>query len=669
MKNRFTEEQTPYFVIFILCLLLMYFQFTLGCLSLILCGVVYWQMMQRKKDTEHELRVTIEKVYTEMDKLNKKKLYDLPIALVLLSEKGEILWYNDYFLHSFRDSDAEETLYGKNICDALSLDPEIINKERQTAFSYEGADYSVVSKRFEDNGDTLVLLHFFDVTVQKRHEALYKEYGTVFGYILIDNYDEVIEQLPSHERSTAAGKIDLKINEWATRHEAFVLPYENDHYLILFEKERLKDMETERFNVLDAVRDAFKEESLQATLSIGVGVSEEIVPVKTADEIARAALDIALARGGDQAVVRKDEKIAFYGGSSEATEKRTKVKARIKAHGLQEFIKEADNVLIMGHQTPDMDCLGAAVGLLGVSHQLGKTAKMILKEINYSIKELFEYIMEDEAYANAFITPQEIESYLRQNTLLIIVDTQNANYLEVPEILDRVAKTVIIDHHRRSGKFISQTVMSYTEVYASSTCELVTELLQYFDVKKPMGEVEANALLCGICMDTKMFTFKTGVRTFEAASYLRRKGADTAIAKTMLKDDFDTYNSRSEAVRNAKTYFGNFAISEITNNTEYAKTIAAQAADELLNIKGIQASFVILNHDGGIFVSGRSMGDVNVQLILEKMGGGGHLTIAGAQLEDIDDLEKGKEILLSAIEEYFNEIKADDDKKSSDEKS
>ncbi|MEG0378263.1 MAG: DHH family phosphoesterase, partial [Eubacterium sp.] len=411
----------------------------------------------------------------------------------------------------------------------------------------------------------------------------------------------------------------------------------------------------ERFRILDEIRETETEEKTQVTLSIGIGVSDEILGIKEADELSHAALDIALARGGDQAVVRKDEKMAFYGGKTEATEKRTKVKARVKAHALRELILEADNVLIMGHQSPDMDCLGAAIGLLGACKAVGKTGKMLIKEINYSIKELFRYLMQDEEFAEVFIKPKEAEGYIRQNTLLVVVDTQNSDYLEVPELADTVEKIVVIDHHRRSGKFIERTVFNYTEAYASSTCELITELLQYFDEKEIVTETTANALMAGMCMDTKMFTFKTGVRTFEAASYLKRRGADTIIAKTLLQDDFVTYSTRSEAVRNAKIYFDNIAISTIADSSEYAKIIAAQAADELLNIRGIKASFVLLKGDGGLIISGRSMGDVNVQVILEKIGGGGHLAIAGAQLTDVDDLEMGKKMLLNAIEEYTKE--------------
>lgn len=655
MKEKQSTAAKLYLVIFLLSLILLFYNTPLGCLGVLLCGICFWRDNQEEKQSNLRLQKAIETIYGDIDRLNQERMYELPIALVIVNEGGQICWYNQYFDRNFKKKDTTANFFGKKIQEELGIDMESLLKEKEQDFNYKDVDYTIVSNSFSDGDESLILLHFFDVTIQKKQQEIYKENEPVFCYILIDNYDDIIEQLPSHERSAVLSQIDLKINEWAKTVGAVIIQYENDHYLMIFEKEKLKAMEEERFRILDEIRETETEEKSQVTLSIGIGVSDEPLAIRDADELSHAALDIALARGGDQAVVRQDEKMAFYGGTTEATEKRTKVKARVKAHGLRELIRESDNVLIMGHQTPDMDCLGAAVGLLGACKALNKTGKIVIKEINYSIKELFQYLMDNEEYCESFIKPKEAEDYITPNTLLIIVDTQNANYLEVPELIDEIEKIVVIDHHRRSGKFIDKTVLNYTEAYASSTCELITELLQYLDEKESMNETEANALMAGMCMDTKMFTFKTGVRTFEAASYLRRKGADTIIAKTMLQDDLATYSTRSEAVRNAKIYFDSIAISQLENESEYAKIIAAQAADELLNIKGINASFILLKSGSGLVISGRSMGEVNVQLILEKMGGGGHLAIAGAQLPDVDDLEVGKQMLLDVIEEYMKE--------------
>lgn len=655
MSNNKDVLSGIYIIAFLLSLVLLFYSIPLGILGILLSGVCFWYDYQVERRSNFRLQKSIEKIYKDIDKLNQERMYELPIAMALVDQNGKICWYNQSFDKSFRKDEDSSNFFSKSIKDELGIDPEDLKGEKILEYASKGLEYNVVSNGFNGDKDPLILMHFFDVTVQKKQQEAYKHNEPVFCYILIDNYDDIIEQLPSHERSSVLSKIDLKINEWAKEVGAFIIEYENDHYLMIFEKEKLPSIEESRFKILDEIREIETGEKAQITLSIGIGVSEEPLAIRDADELSHAALDIALARGGDQAVVRQDEKMAFYGGTTEATEKRTKVKARVKAHGLRELIRESDNVLIMGHQTPDMDCLGAAVGILGACKALNKSGKVVIKEINYSIRELFKYLMESGQYDDNFIKPKEADEYITPNTLLIIVDTQNANYLEVPELIESVKRIVVIDHHRRSGKFIDQTVLNYTEAYASSTCELITELLQYMEEKESMEETEANALMAGMCMDTKMFTFKTGVRTFEAASYLRRKGADTIIAKTLLQDDLATYSSRSEAVGNAKIYFDSIAVSTLHNDSEYAKIIAAQAADELLNIKGINASFIILKTENGLIISGRSMGEVNVQVILEKMGGGGHLAIAGAQLPDIHDLNCGKEMLLEAIETYMKE--------------
>ncbi|MEG0496141.1 MAG: DHH family phosphoesterase [Eubacterium sp.] len=654
MKSKLGDGKL-YFFIFILSLILVYFNPILGVVSVIFCGVVYYFDHQQDKDSTMRLKKAIENINDDIEKINQERMYELPISMVIVGSDGKILWYNQYFDRNFRKKEEGYSFFQKTIQNELGLNMELMFKKHEADFMYKNQEFTVVANDFNDGDDERLLLHFFDVTIQKKQQEIYQRNEPVFGYVLIDNYDDIIEQLPSHERSAVLSSIDLKLNNWAKQIGAFMLQYENDHYLMIFEKEKLVELEEERFHILDDIRETTTEEKAQVTLSIGIGVSDEPLAIKDADELSHTTLDIALARGGDQVVVRKDEKMAFYGGTTEATEKRTKVKARVKAHGLRELIRESDNVLIMGHQTPDMDCLGAAIGLLGACKAVGKTGKMVIKEINYSIKELFRYLMEDEEFTNSFIKPRETKKYINTNTLLIIVDTQNGNYLELPELADEIAKVVVIDHHRRSGKFIEKTLLSYAEAYASSTCELITELLQYFDEKEIVTETTANALMAGMCMDTKMFTFKTGVRTFEAASYLRRRGADTIIAKTLLQDDFVTYATRSEAVRNAKIHYENIAVSTMTDNTEYAKIIASQAADELLNIKGIKASFILLKTDEGLIISGRSMGEINVQVILEKIGGGGHLAIAGAQLPEVSDLEVGKQLLLDAIELYMKE--------------
>lgn len=602
---------------------------------------------------EIKIDKAIDEIYSDLDKINQERMYEMPIAMAIVDNEGIIYWYNQAFGKAFKKD--KEGLFKKNITEELEFDLDQAVKADEFTFQHEEKDYGVVTNAFSDSVHSFELLHFFDITEQSKQRQLYRKNSPLFCYIVIDNYDDIIEQIPSHKRSAILGKVDLKLNEWAKQLGSVIIEYESDRYLMIFERGKICALQKENFKILDEVREIENDEKVPITLSIGIGISESILGIIESQELSHSALDIALARGGDQAVVRQDEKMSFYGGKTEATEKRTKVKARVKAYGLKELIKESDHVLLMGHQNPDMDCLGSAVGLLGAIKALGKEGKIVIREINYSIKSLFEYLLENEAYKDAFITPKEAETYATKNTLLIILDTQTVNYLEMPSLVDQIPKIVVIDHHRRSGKAIKETLLTYTEAYASSTCELVTELLQYFDEKNQLNTIEANALMAGICMDTKMFTLKTGVRTFEAASYLKRKGADTLVSKILLQDDLNTYTAKSDAVKNAKIYFDNIAISTFENNTDYGKVIAAQAADELLNIKGIVASFIILKNEEGLSISARSMGEVNVQVILETLGGGGHLAIAGAQFPGEKNLETGKELLLTAINKYKKE--------------
>lgn len=623
-----------------------------------MAGVLVFVMLiifYSKNTSIDEIKIdkAIEEIYSDLDKINQERMYEMPIAMVIVDSEGIIYWYNQAFGKAFKKE--KEGLFKKNIIEELEFKLHKAVKQDEFTFHHEEKDYGVVTNAFSDSVHSFELLHFFDVTEQSKQRQLYRKNSPLFCYIMIDNYDDIIEQIPSHKRSAILGKVDLKLNEWAKQLGSVIMKYESDRYLLIFERGKICALEKENFKILDEVREIDNDEKVPITLSIGIGISEKILGIIESQELSHSALDIALARGGDQAVVRQDEKMSFYGGKTEATEKRTKVKARVKAHGLKELIKESDHVLLMGHTNPDMDCLGSAVGLLGAIKSLGKEGKIVVREINYSIKSLFEYLLENEAYQDAFITPKEAESYATKNTLLIILDTQTVNYLEMPDLVDQIPKIVLIDHHRRSGKAIKDTLLTYTEAYASSTCELVTELLQYFNEKNHLTSVEANALMAGMCMDTKMFTLKTGVRTFEAASYLKRKGADTIISKILLQDDLNTYTAKSDAVKNAKIYFDNIAISTFENNTDYGKVIAAQAADELLNIKGIIASFIILKNEEGLAISARSMGEVNVQIILETLGGGGHLAIAGAQFPGEKNLETGKELLLTAIKKYKEE--------------
>ncbi|MEG1432005.1 DHH family phosphoesterase [Eubacterium sp.] len=651
MKHFVFKNGVLYALVIVMSLAFMMYNQALGILGFLLCLVSFFVDQTLVKEESRRIQREIALINQEVEDINRDKLYELPMPMALTNTYGMILMANKCFEDCFRKG--EERIKGRYIHDVVGINIADLKEGKPYNFSREDQSFAVIDTQFKEKARPLHLLHFVDMGFKKELEGAKGPNETTFCYILIDNYDEIIEQLPATERSAVLSRIAISLTDWANRLDAFLLEYESDHYVMVFDRDKLPAMEEDRFRILDEIREM--DESIRVTLSMGIGVSEQHLSVMELDALSHGALDFALARGGDQCVVRNDEKLSFYGGKTEATEKRTKVKARVKAHALQDLIHNAANVLIMGHQTPDMDCLGAAVGLMGACRSLHKDCRFVLKEMNYSISALLDYLSTDEQFSHAFITPSESSEYITEGTLLIVVDTQSTGYVEMPELIESMKNIVVIDHHRRSGQGIGETVFDYIETYASSTCELVTELLQYFDNKDNVGKVEANTLLAGMCMDTKMFTVKTGVRTFEAAAYLKRKGADTVIAKTLLQNDLETYAAKSDAVRRARIYEGTIAISAFEDHSANAKIVAAQAADELLNIRGIMASFIILKSDDQILISGRSMGDVNVQLILEKLGGGGHLAIAGAQLKDVEDLKVAEEMLIEAIDQYKKE--------------
>ena len=365
-------------------------------------------------------------------------------------------------------------------------------------------------------------------------------------------------------------------------------------------------------------------------------------------------MDIALGRGGYQAVVKDNEKLSFYGGKTKAVEKRTRVKARVIAYALKQLIEQSDDVLIMGHEMPDLDCMGSALGIYRCCKGLNKEVKIVLNGVNAGIKNLWTELQEDEEYADVFVNPQEALQICGANTLLVVVDVHRPAFTVQKQLVEKAEKIAIIDHHRRGTEFIENAVITYIEPYASSTSELVTELLQYMFEKPKIKQIEAEALLAGIFIDTKNFSFQSGVRTFEAASYLRRMGADTTLTKQLFQDDMATFLAPADVVKGAQMFKSNIAISTMPANAKNPALVAAQAADELLNIKGITASFVLSCIDGDIFISGRSLGDINVQVVLEKLGGGWHLTVAGAQLSGLT-MKKAMDLLKKAIEEYLKE--------------
>ncbi|RKD32085.1 DHH family phosphoesterase [Thermohalobacter berrensis] len=626
----------------------------IGIIVLIYLIYYHWKNIHLKKV---EWTKYIEGLTKEFDSATKYAILNLPIPFIMVELDGTISWYNGKFMEIINKRDILE----KNIEEIVpTFKMDNIEKNRKkTSLEVTIKDrhykvlYNIVKKADGNNRDYLIMLYWIDITNFTVLKEKYNDERINICLVEVDNYDEVIKNTDEENRPIVLAEIDKRLNLFAARINGLIRKYESSKYIIVFENKYLENLEAKKFDILDDIREIKEGNKIPITLSLGVGVNGKN-PAQLY-EYAKAAIDIALGRGGDQAVVKKIDKLEFYGGKSKAVEKRTKVKARVIAHALRQLIDQSDKVFIMGHRNGDMDSFGASIGIFKAVKSRGKEGYIILNDINPSIKNIYERIKNDHPeYLEYIITSEEARLIADKSSLCVVLDIHRPSYTEAPEILDIVDKVVLIDHHRRGAEFIKDPVLKYLEPYASSTCELVTEILSYMTDKTDIGKFEAEALLAGITVDTKHFTFKTGVRTFEAASFLRRVGADTTSVKQLFQDDLHTFISRANVVKNATTVEDKIAISILDIQSDDAILIAAQAADDLLNITGITASFVLALSNNRVHVSGRSLGDINVQLILEKLGGGGHLTVAGAQL-DTTDLKEAKKMLEDAIKEYLKE--------------
>ncbi len=501
-----------------------------------------------------------------------------------------------------------------------------------------------IQAAFVGNGETAsIALYFIDITNHEKLKVLHTSEQICMAVVNIDNYDELIAGAGEEGELTLANEIDKVVRAWAAKLDASVTRHKEDRYFILFKYKHYAALVESKFSVLDEVRNIHTEADFPVTLSIGIGLFGK-TPAET-DQYANDALEIALGRGGDQVVVKNIANFEYYGGKSQTVEKRNKGKSRMIAHALRQYINQSSKVIIMGHRNPDMDCFGAALGISRVATTVKKDAYIVINGFNEALASIYQAAKETEDYN--FITSEKAMSLADEKTLVIVLDTHRPGMVECPELLS-AEKLVVIDHHRKAEDAVTGTIMSYMEPYASSTCELVAEILQYILEKKTITKMEADALLAGITVDTNRFAVKTGVRTFEAASWLRRSGADTASVKRYFQSNLETFQTRAKSIANAEFLDGGVAMSVCQGKSPNASIINSQVADELLTIQGIRATFVAgQNHLGQTVVSARSLGEVNVQLIMEKLGGGGHLNTAGAQVQESPEeiLEKIKEII------------------------
>ena len=620
--------------------------------SVVLIYLLYynWRSSRRKSKRWQNY---IETLSSDIDSAARYAILNLPIPLTLIDLDGKVSWYNS----KFSDLVDQKDLLGAEIDRIVpTLEFDVLLKGEDAANIKLGENiFRVLSNvvKIGDKNDEryIMMLYWLDQTNYHLLNDTYNDEKPVVGLIQVDNLDDVINETKEEYRPAVRSEIDKRINLWATRMNAMIKRYTSDKYVVVFSNKFLDNLEAKRFAILDDIREIEVGNKIPVTLSMGVGTSGK--NLSQLEENAFSSLELALGRGGDQAVVRKDGNYEFYGGKTKAVEKRNRVKARVIAHAFRPLIDDSSKVFIMGHRFPDMDAYGSAIGVYRAVLNRGKDAYIVLNGVNDAIFNVHNVFKDNDTYH--FISTEEALEMVEDDSLVVVVDTHRPSFTEAPELLEAGAQIVMFDHHRRGTEFIDNAVLKYTEPYASSTSELVTEILQYMENTMRLDKHEAEALLAGITVDTKNFTFQTGVRTFEAASLLRRFGADTTVVRQLFQDDLSTFIHKSNIVRNAKIYDNDVAISIYDEDVPNAQLVAAQGADDLLNIRGISTSFVIgRKSEEMIFISGRSLGDTNVQVILEKLGGGGHMTVAGAQYSD-KNIDEVKDLLLNAVQEYFDE--------------
>lgn len=628
---------------------------------LIYIGVFTYSYYTNNK-RKSEISETLQDLTLTFDSAAKTSLINSPFPLIILETNGSIIWRSSKFNSEFANIDINTYIdeLTIEIQDEIKQKKEENNKDILKTIEIDNKVYEVKGryvklkeKDKKNHNKYMVILYFIDETENIKLQREYKDSKSCVGIIMVDNYEESIQRLESEEKPQVTAQIDKCIFEWTNQVNGVLIKQEKDRYICFFEQRYLDRVKEDKFSILDKVKEIDTKDKAQFTLSIAV--SNEGNTDKEKYRSALAAMDIVLGRGGDQAVIRENEIYKFFGGRAQEVEKRTKVKARTVAHALENLIKESKKVMIMGHINSDMDAIGSCMGIYRLAKALETNAYIIHNKQANTLNIFNESIEKEEEYEDILINKEVALENIDEDTLLVIVDTHRANYVEVPELLEKTKKIVIIDHHRRSADYIEDATLTFQEVYASSAAELVTELLQYVDVKINLKTIEAESLYAGIMMDTKNFTFKTGVRTFEAAAYLRKCGVDIIRVKKWFQSDLGSYTKIADIVKKSEIVNNSIAISTYNKKAKDASLVCAKAADELLTISNITASFVIGHQGGKVCISGRSIGDINVQIILEKLGGGGHITLAGAQVEGMT-IEEVKQELITKIDEYFAEI-------------
>ncbi|MBQ3029659.1 MAG: DHH family phosphoesterase [Agathobacter sp.] len=605
---------------------------------------------------------------TQYATVQKKLLNEFEIPYVLLDSSGKMMWGNEKFC----EMTGVDSKYHKSISTLFpAITKEFIQKNNRTTeleLTHQEKNYRVTVTRlpFEDimqekveldidvTKEFLVALYFFDETELNSYKIANIEQKQVAALVYIDNYEEALDSIEDVKRSLLTALVDRKVSQYFSNIDALVRKMEKDKYVVIFKYKYLAQLEEDKFSLLEEVKNVKVGNEMAVTLSIGVGLKGD--GYNENYSYAKTAIELALARGGDQAVVKVKGVTHYYGGKTEQVERNTRVKARVKALALREIMEGRENVVIMGHNLSDVDSIGAGIGIFCAAKVLGKKAQIVVNNPTSSVRPLMELFTVENGYPeDMFIDSETAINMTGRNTLVMVVDTNKPSYTECPEILKKTDHICVFDHHRQGSEIIENPVLSYIEPYASSACEMIAEVLQYFQEDFKLEAREADCIYAGILIDTNNFMTKTGVRTFEAAAYLRRSGAEVTRVRKMIRNDMAAYKARAEAVRSAEVYKKAFAISICPGDDVESPTIVgAQAANELLNVIGIKASFVLTEYNDRIYVSARSIDEINVQLIMERLGGGGHLNVAGAQLSDCT-MEEAKNKIKNTLDEMLKE--------------
>ncbi len=609
---------------------------------------------RRSKATQQSLRQYIQRFYGGMDSARSSNMLFTPLPMMVFDLATEdILWSSESFLQLTEQREGIFDAHLETVFPNISFHwllegkteaPETVVWNHRTYRVFGGVSHP------EGGQSALATTYWMDVTDTEEMRRTLELTRPVVAILMVDNYEDLMKATPEGKRSAVRAMLEEKLSQWSAGSEGMMLRYDRDRYLFVFEEKSFSDFAAKRFDVLDAVREVVAGEGVAATLSIGVGRDAD--SFEALFKNASVALEMALSRGGDQAVVKDKLNFEFYGGRSKATEKRTKVKSRVMANALAELIDEAKQVYAMGHSYADMDALGAAAGVCAIVRKRGKKCRIVIDTENNAAHPMLRRLQALPEYQGAFLSGDDAFLRVQPETLLVVVDTNRPGSVESEPLLDACNRVAVIDHHRRGSSYIDKMALNYHEPYASSASELVTELLQYLIEPGDLLKAESEALLAGIVLDTKNFTNRTGGRTFEAAAYLRRAGADTADVQRMFQSDLQSMISRYDIIRRAELYHGDIAIAAL--DQECDRVIAAKAADEMLTLQGVRASFVLYRKDDGIYISARSLGEINVQVLVETLGGGGNSTTAGGQCSGMTVAE-AKTTLLRAIDKYFEE--------------